>query len=73
MSTVVINNNEALAGDSVTIDDASDLGSGTALDNQVLTADGLGGTAWETSSGTGAGAGAGMNTDDFDPDMFGFA
>ncbi len=54
MSTVVINNNEALAGDSVTIENASDLGSGTALDNQVLTADGLGNSAWETSSGTGA-------------------
>jgi len=41
--------------------DAADLGSGTATDNYVLTADGLGGAAWEAPSG-GVADGATLST-----------
>lgn len=37
-------------------DDAADLGSGAATDNYVLTADGIGGAAWEAAAITYAGA-----------------
>ncbi len=53
MALVIINNDEAVDGITI-LDDASILGSGTATDGQVLTADGSGGTAWETSTGTGS-------------------
>lgn len=39
-------------------DDAADLGSGAATDGYVLTADGVGGAAWEASSGGGGGGGS---------------
>jgi hypothetical protein len=50
-------------------DDAADLGSGTAADGYVLTADGAGGTAWEAATGGGAGVSdhgalTGLNDDD---------
>jgi hypothetical protein len=47
-------------------DDAADLGSGTATNGHVLTADGDGGAAWEAPSG-GEGGGAGVTISDTAP------
>lgn len=52
----------ALAGSAVQpSDDAASLGSGTATDGYVLTADGAGGSAWEAAAVTYAGAASEIN------------